>query len=148
MMNYEEKLQQVKCKHFINGEYVPSDGENHFDVINPSDEQVIGQAVTGSPYDVERAVKSAYEAFHKGEWRKMNDCDRGKILYKFADLLDENTEWLAYYETLNCGKPLKVSKNEDIPATAQTYRYFAGQTDKIKGHTIPMSKPFFGMTKK
>ena len=78
----------------------------------------------------------------------MNDSDRGKILYRFADLLDENADWLAYFETLNSGKPLKVSKNEDIPGTSQTYRYFAGQTDKIKGQTLSMSKPFFGMTRK
>ena len=78
----------------------------------------------------------------------MNPCDRSKILFKFADLVDANAEWLGYFETLNNGKPLKVSQNEDVPGTAQTYRYFAGQADKIKGHTLPMSKPFFGITRK
>ena len=78
----------------------------------------------------------------------MSDSDRAKILYKFADLLDENAEWLGYFESLNNGKPLKAAQSEDLPGTSQTYRYFAGQADKIKGHTLSMSKPFFGMTKK
>ena len=94
------------------------------------------------------AVQSARHAFDKGEWRKINAYERAKMLYKFADLLDANAEWLGYFETLNNGKPLKVSQNEDVPGTAQTYRYFAGQTDKIKGNTLTMTKPFFGMTKK
>lgn len=67
---------------------------------------------------------------------------------KFADLLDASSEWLGYFETLNNGKPLATSQSEDLPFTAQTYRYFAGVCDKIKGNTITMAKPFFGMTKK
>lgn len=70
------------------------------------------------------------------------------MLYKLADLIEENADYLAYFETLNNGKPYSVSKNEDIPYTAYVYRYFAGQTDKIKGSTLAMSPPFLGYTKK
>ena len=63
-----------------------------------------------------------------------------------ADLIEKHTEWLAYYETLNNGKPISVSLAEDIPYTAYIYRYFAGQADKIKGHTLQMMQPHFGMT--
>lgn len=67
-------------------------------------------------------------------------------MYKIADLIEENAEWLAYYETLNSGKPLSVSLEEDIPFTAYFYRYFAGQCDKIKGSTLQMMSPHIGMT--
>lgn len=78
----------------------------------------------------------------------MDAYERSKIMYKFADLIDANVEWLGYFETLNNGKPLKSSQTEDAPYTAQTYRYFAGVADKLKGNTLTMCKPFFGMTKK
>jgi len=55
---------------------------------------------------------------------------------------------LAYFESLNNGKPFSLAKNEDVPFSAMIYRYFAGQADKIKGSVVPMCKPFFGMTRK
>jgi hypothetical protein len=55
---------------------------------------------------------------------------------------------LTYFETLNNGKPISLVKNEDVPFSAQIYRHFAGVADKIKGKTLPMCKPFFGMTQK
>lgn len=78
----------------------------------------------------------------------MDDYQRGKLIYKLADLIEQNTEWLAYFESLNNGKPFSLAKNEDVPFSAQIYRYFAGQADKIKGSVVPMCKPFFGMTRK
>lgn len=78
----------------------------------------------------------------------MSAWERGNILFKFADLIDANKEWLGYFESLNNGKPLKNATNEDVTFTAQTYRHFAGVCDKIKGATLPMSKGFFGMTVK
>lgn len=67
-------------------------------------------------------------------------------MYKFAELIEQNTEWLAYYETLNSGKPLSISLEEDVPFTAYMYRYFAGQADKIKGNTLQLMHPHIGMT--
>ena len=78
----------------------------------------------------------------------MSAWERANILYKFAELIDANTEYLAYHETLNNGKPLQNARTEDVPFTAQLYRYFAGVCDKIKGSTLSMSKGFFGMTLK
>ena len=147
-MKYEEHLNTVKGKLFINGKYIDSNGGKLFDVINPATETKIYQAAAASESDVNDAVDAARNAFDNGEWRKIDDYQRAKMLYKFAELIEQNADWLAYFETLNNGKPLLVSKNEDVPFTAQIYRYFAGQADKIKGKTLPMSKPFFGMTKK
>lgn len=78
----------------------------------------------------------------------MSGWERGQIIYKFADLIDKNNEWLAYWECINNGKPLKNCQTEDVPISASTYRYFAGICDKISGKTLSMSTGFFGMTLK
>jgi len=109
---------------------------------------VICQTVAGTPEDIDFAVESARKAFDEGEWRSMDDYQRGKLIYKLAELIEQNTEWLAYFESLNNGKPFSLAKNEDVPFSAMIYRYFAGEADKIKGKTLPMCKPFFGMTRK
>ena len=90
-MKYQQQFKQVQCKLFIDGNYVDSVGGKKFDVINPATEEVIGQSVGATSTDVDLAVKSAHKAFHSGPWRKMNDSDRAKILFKFANLLDQNT---------------------------------------------------------
>lgn len=109
---------------------------------------MIGYGVAATAEDVDIAVKAAREAFDNGPWRKMSAWERGKIINKFADLIDANTDYLAYHETLNNGKPLKNSTNEDVPFSAFTWRYFAGACDKIKGSVLNMTKGFFGMTLK
>lgn len=78
----------------------------------------------------------------------MSAWKRAAILYKFADLVEANAEWLAYHETLNNGKPYKNSLNEDVAFTAHLFRYFASCCDKIKGSVLNMSTGFFGMTLK
>lgn len=147
-MKFEEKLKQVEGKLFINGKFVESKGGKRFEVINPATEKPFGEAVCATPEDVHDAALAAREAFDKGEWRKMNAFERGRIMYKFADLIEANAEWLGYFETLNNGKPLKNSINEDVPYTSFIYRYFAGQCDKIKGSTLTTCKGVFAMTLK
>lgn len=114
-------------------------------MLDPSTEKVIGSAVAASQEDVDIAVESARKAFDT-TWSQTDAHEKGRILYKLADLIEKNAEWLAYYETLNNGKPISVSQNEDIPFTAYIYRYFAGQADKIKGNTLQLMQPHFGMT--
>ena len=70
------------------------------------------------------------------------------MLYKLADLIDKNAEWLGYFETLNLGKHIRYVKTQELPFIGATYRHFAGAADKITGKTLPMSKPFSGVTKK
>lgn len=92
-------------------------------------------------------MDAARKAFNT-VWKQTDPHEKTKILLKIADLVEQNVEWLAYYESLNNGKPYSVCLNEDIPFTAYMFRYFAGQADKIKGHTLQMSHPHFGMTLK
>ena len=83
-IKFQQKLDQVKGKLFINGEFVESRGGKLFDVINPADETVICQSVGATADDVDLAVESARKAFDDGEWRKMDDFQRGKHIYKLA----------------------------------------------------------------
>lgn len=76
----------------------------------------------------------------------MDAAERGKCLYKLADLIEANKEWLGYFETLNNGKPISATQAEDIPCTLSIFRNFAGYADKIKGKVVQMSHPFIGMT--
>ena len=78
----------------------------------------------------------------------MSAYERGRIMYKLADLIESHAEWLAYHESLNNGKPLKTALTEDIPYCAFIFRYFAGQCDKIKGSTLTTAKGVFAMTLK
>ena len=89
-MKFGEKLKAVEGKLFINGKLVDSKGGKMFDVINPATEKVFGKGVGASPDDVNDAVLAAKEAFDNGEWRKMSAFERGKIMYKFADLIESN----------------------------------------------------------
>lgn len=78
------------CKHFIGGKLIPSTSNNQFKVINPATEEVIGEASNGSLEDVDTAVKAAKKAFC-GEWRtKVNDAERGMMMFRLADLLEKN----------------------------------------------------------
>jgi aldehyde dehydrogenase (NAD+) len=142
---FPEKLEAVSARLFIDGDFVLSQGGKEFEVVDPSTEQAFGKAVAASQKDVDSAVAAARKAFNT-TWKQTDAHEKGKILYKVADLIEQNAEWLAYYESLNNGKPISVSLSEDIPFTAYMYRYFAGQADKIKGDTLQLFHPHVGMT--
>jgi aldehyde dehydrogenase (NAD+) len=139
------KVRQTKM--LIDGKWINSTSGRTFETINPSTGEVIANVAEGEAVDVDKAVKSARKAFEKGTWRKMNARERGRIINKLADLIDENKEELAMLETLDNGKPLNDSKNADLPLTIECYRYYAGWADKIEGKTIPVNGPFFTYTR-
>ena len=101
----------------------------------------------GDKADVDVAVKSARKAFEDGPWHKMSAAQRGRLLSKLADLVEENREELAALESLDNGKPYRDSLAADLPLTIKCYRYYAGWPDKIHGKTIPVEGNFFCYTK-
>ena len=116
-----------------------SDGSGKpFDSINPATGEVLTQIADASAQDVDQAVIAARKAFDDtaGPWRKMSASDRGKILWKIADLLEKNIEELAELETLDNGKPIFESRYVDMPMVADVFRYFAGWATKIHGETV------------
>jgi aldehyde dehydrogenase (NAD+) len=96
---------------------------------------------------VDLAVKAARKAFTEGPWPKMNASERGRLLHRLADLIEENKDELAALESLDNGKPLRDSLAADLPLTIKCYRYYAGWADKIHGKTIPVEGPYFCYTR-
>jgi aldehyde dehydrogenase (NAD+) len=133
-------------KLLINNRWVPSESGRTFATINPSTGDEICQVAEADAADVDKAVKAARAAF-EGPWRKLRASERGRLLYRLADLIEANAEELARLETLDNGKPLSIAKAVDVAKTVACYRYFAGWADKVQGKTIPIDGDFFCYTR-
>jgi len=134
-----------QTKLFINNEFAdPIDGKS-FDTYNPATGEVIAKVAAAGPKDVDKAVKCARRALETGPWSKMDAADRGKLLFKLADLVDAHADELASLEALNCGKTITDSKG-DMQGVANTLRYYGGWADKIEGKTVPVRGSFLCYT--
>lgn len=134
-------LQRQPIKMLIGGQWVEAASGETFETINPSTGEVLARVAAGASEDINRAVAAARKAFESGPWPKMTASQRGRLLLKLADLIEQNAEELALLETLDNGKPIKYARGGDVPLTADHFRYFAGWATKIEGETIPVSVP-------
>ena len=130
--------QSHQTKMLIDGKWRDSKSGKTFETINPATEEVITQVAEGDAADIDLAVKAARKAFDSGPWRKMDARDRGRLMYKLADLIESHIDELAELETLDNGKPIGESRNADLPLVIDCLRYYAGWADKIHGQTIPI----------
>jgi phenylacetaldehyde dehydrogenase len=128
-------------KMFINGKWVNAASGKTFPTYNPATGEVLAQIAEGDREDIEQAVKAARKAFDEGPWRKLTVSERGRLIWKLADLLEEHTEEFAYLESLDNGKPLRIAKAADVPLAVDLFRYMAGWATKIEGNTIPITVP-------
>jgi phenylacetaldehyde dehydrogenase len=126
----------------INGEWVPAASGKTFASYNPATGQVLADVAEGDAEDINRAVAAARAAFDTGPWRKMTASERGRLIWKLGDLLDQHTQEFAELETLDNGKPLTISRAADVPLAAELFRYMAGWATKLEGSTIPLSVPY------
>ena len=129
-------------KMLINGNWVNSISGKTFPTYNPATGEVLAQVAEGDREDIEQAVKAARKAFDHGPWRKLTASERGRLIWKLADLLESHTEEFAYLESLDNGKPLTIARAADVPLAVDLFRYMAGWTTKIEGNTIPISVPY------
>jgi len=134
-------LQQQPIKMLIGGQWVEAASGKAFETIDPSTGEVLARVAEGDSEDINRAVTAARKAFESGPWPKMTPSQRGRLLWKVAELIEQHGDELAQLETLDNGKPIKYSKGGDVPLTADHFRYFAGWATKIEGDTIPVSIP-------
>ncbi|XP_034382250.1 mitochondrial 10-formyltetrahydrofolate dehydrogenase isoform X1 [Cyclopterus lumpus] len=125
---------------FINGRFEDAENGKVYDTINPTDGSVICKVSYASVGDVDRAVAAAKEAFESGPWGRMNPRDRGSLLYKLADLMEEHQEELATIESMDSGAVYTLALKTHVGMSIQTFRYFAGWCDKIQGKTIPINQ--------
>ena len=130
------QVQQTQC--FIGGQWVPAASGKTFDVAHPATEEVVARVAEGDSDDVNRAVGAARDALEKGPWSKMDARDRGRLMMKLADLIEEEIDELAALETLDNGKPIRDARAADLPLVIDCLRYYAGFADKIHGKTIPI----------
>src|SRR5260370_11008633 len=130
----------------IDGQWV--DGARSFDTINPATGEVLTRIAEGSSADVDRAVAAARRALEdrNGPWRKMSASERGRLIWKLADLLEKNIDEFAELETLGNGQPIFESRYADMPMVVDVLRYYAGLATKIHGETVNTLETAFTYT--
>src|SRR5216110_2830030 len=132
---------------FINGDFVDARSGQTFPTINPATEEKIADVASASAEDVDAAVRAARAQMEPGsEWQKMKPRDRGKILWRIADMLAARAAEIGRIETIDNGKPIFESQFVDTPAAAECLYYFAGWSGKITGDTIPVADNAFTYT--
>ena len=146
-MPTEPQTGPTATKLLINNRWIPSESGKTFATVNPSTGEEICQVAEADAADVDKAVQAARRAFDQGPWKKMRASERGRLLHRLADLIEQNAEQLARLETLDNGKPLSIAKAVDVTKTIACYRYFAGWADKVHGKTIPIDGDFFCYTR-
>ena len=129
-------------KILINGKWVEAASGKTFATYNPATGEVLARVAEGDREDIDRAVKAARKAFETGRWSQLTPSERGRAIWKLADLLEENLEEFAELESLDNGKPLKIARAADVPLAVDLLRYMAGWATKIEGNTIPISVPY------
>ena len=125
----------------IDGRFVAAASGKTFPSYDPATGEVLAQVAEGDREDVERAVRAARRAFESGPWPALTPSQRGRLLWKLADLLEAHAEEFAELESLDNGKPVTVARAADVPLAVDCLRYFGGWATKIEGRAIPISVP-------
>ncbi|MBY0223208.1 aldehyde dehydrogenase [Sporosarcina aquimarina] len=128
-----------KYKMYINGEWVESESGEYFLSYNPATGEAWCEVAKGTEEDVNRAVQAAHEAFQNSEWAEMTYTERGKLVHKLGELISQNIEKLAEFETRDNGKLLREMRGQ-LTYLPEFFYYYAGLADKIHGQTMPIDK--------
>jgi aldehyde dehydrogenase (NAD+) len=133
--------------HFIGGAFVPSSGGGTFESVNPATDEPLAQVATGTAADVDRAVAAARHAY-ENFWRPLSPARRAAYIYRIARAISERSRELAVLETLDNGKPIKESRDFDVPQSAAHFFYYAGWADKLayaaRGGRLPHARGVVG----
>ena len=130
----------IRSKLFIDGDFVDSrDGET-IELLNPHDGTKITDIAAAQPADIDAAVAAAQRAFPA--WSGLAAAERGRLLLKLADKIEENAEELARIESADTGHPIRDTRMLDVPRTVATFRYFGGMADKLEGAVVPVEQGF------
>ncbi len=133
---------------FINGKYVHALSGKKFDSINPATDAVIAQVAECDKEDIDLAVKAARKAFDGGAWSQASVNERKQVLGKLADLIDQHHHELALLDTLDMGKAIAYSFNDDVPLASAHFRYFAEAIDKVYDEVAPLPRGSLGMIRR
>jgi len=130
---------EKKYGHFINGEFVAPAGGKYYTAYSPSTEKALAEVALGDERDVDRAVRAARGAYNK-VWKKMPAAERGKYLFRIARMIQERARELAVIESMDGGKPIRESRDIDVPLAAAHFFYYAGWADKLD-YAFPNRNP-------
>ncbi len=125
----------------INGKWVNAASGKTFPTYNPATGEILAHVAEGDKEDINRAVAAARAALEEGAWKTITPSERGRLVWKLADLLEQHAEEFAQLESLDNGKPVAMARIVDLPASIDNLRYMAGWATKIEGNTIPISAP-------
>jgi betaine-aldehyde dehydrogenase len=128
-------------QHYIDGGWSGSEGGDRISVLDPATGEVISTTPRGTAADVDRAVRSARAAFADGRWSRIAPGERARMLLKVADLIDDRLPALAEIESIDAGKPIKLTTNFDIPFGADNVRFFAGAARNLEGKAAAEYSP-------
>src|ERR1019366_562736 len=137
--NHVQEFVSRPRKMFIDGKWVEAASGKTFPSYNPATGEIMAHIAEGDREDIDRAVKAARRAFESGPWPDMTASQRGRLIWKLGDLIEEHLEEFAQLESLDNGKPLSVARVADVPLAADLFHYMAGWATKIEGNTIPIS---------
>lgn len=130
-----ESASHIKLKKkydlFIGGKWVKPSSGKYFDTVNPATEEKLAQVAEADSKDVDKAVKAARKAYDT-VWSKLSGKERGKYIYRIARIMQEKARELAVIETLDGGKPIRESRDIDVPLAANHFFYYAGWADKLE----------------
>jgi phenylacetaldehyde dehydrogenase len=126
-------------KMLIGGQWVEARSGKTFETFDPATGEVLAHVAEGDRADIDQAVAAARKAFETGPWPDMSPSERGRLLWKLSDLIEQHHQELAELETLDNVKPLLFSRIVDVPTAVDVFRYMAGWATKVEGNTIPIS---------
>ena len=115
---------------FVDGEFGPAEGGEYLTTLNPADETKLAQVAVAGEADVDRAVAAARRAYDT-VWSRMSGAERGKYLFRIARIIQERSRELAVLESMDNGKPIKETRDVDLPLVAAHFFYYAGWADKL-----------------
>jgi aminomuconate-semialdehyde/2-hydroxymuconate-6-semialdehyde dehydrogenase len=133
--------------HVIDGKETESESGSTFTSIDPYTREPWAAVALGDKADADRAVEAARKAFDSGPWPRMGHAERGRILHRLADLIDQNADELGMADTRDMGKPITQSRGNDVPRAASNFRFFADHARLATADTLPMDSGHHAYTR-
>ena len=135
----------LRTQAFIDGAFRDSASGATFETENPATGELIATVAAGDETDIDAAVRAARRAFDDGRWSRLAPADRKKVLLRFADLIESNSDDLATLDTLEAGKPITDTRDIDLPDTVKTFRWYAEAIDKVFDAVAPTGPDALGL---
>lgn len=136
-MDLASKIASKRRELFIDGQWVKPGAGKYFSSINPATEEGIVDVALAAERDADLAVAAARQAFEQGPWAEMKPVERGKRIFRIAEIMEQRAEEMSLVESLDTGKPLVLTRTRDIPYAIDVLRYYAGWANKVYGTVLP-----------